>query len=270
MDQDDRDELFGLPLGEFTNARNELAKRLKAEGDLNAAAEVRKLRKPSVPAWAVNQLARRRPDEVEELLLVSRHVREAQQRMVSGGGRAKLNEASRARKELLDRLAQAAADILESSGHAPSRATLDDVTNTLLATATDEEAADRVRRGVLEKELMGATGFEDAFGLTASGAAVEAARSPRAPASVGRQSVRARQRAAELAAGAEQAEAEATHLEEEARQAREAAEGARKEAERAARTADRVASGAERSRREADRLRARADRAAADVEERGN
>ena len=52
-------ELFALPLNEFTPARNERAKELAADGDKAAADAVRALRKPSVPAWAVNQVARR-------------------------------------------------------------------------------------------------------------------------------------------------------------------------------------------------------------------
>ena len=53
------DELFDLPLDEFTAARNDLAKRLKRDGDEDAAEQVRSLPKPSIAAWAVNQLARR-------------------------------------------------------------------------------------------------------------------------------------------------------------------------------------------------------------------
>jgi hypothetical protein len=43
------DELYQLPLDEFTAARNALA---KSTGD----ASIKKLEKPSLSAWAVNQL----------------------------------------------------------------------------------------------------------------------------------------------------------------------------------------------------------------------
>lgn len=49
-------DLYALPLAEFTAARNELAKALRTEGDRAAADEVKALAKPSVAAWAVNQL----------------------------------------------------------------------------------------------------------------------------------------------------------------------------------------------------------------------
>jgi hypothetical protein len=48
---DDVDRLYQLPLNEFTGARNELAK-----GAGSRAPEIRKLAKPPVAAWAVNQL----------------------------------------------------------------------------------------------------------------------------------------------------------------------------------------------------------------------
>ena len=51
------DGLYGLPQDEFTPARDARAKELKADKDLAAA--VKKLKKPSVAAWAVNLFVRR-------------------------------------------------------------------------------------------------------------------------------------------------------------------------------------------------------------------
>src|SRR5207302_2540726 len=62
------DDLFARPLSEFTTARNELSRRLKKAGQEEAATRVQALKKPSVPVWAVNQLARRHQDEVKELV----------------------------------------------------------------------------------------------------------------------------------------------------------------------------------------------------------
>jgi hypothetical protein len=61
------DRLFGLPLAELTSEWNELARRLKSAGDREGAEQARALTKPSVAAWAVNQLSRReqlRPPQV--------------------------------------------------------------------------------------------------------------------------------------------------------------------------------------------------------------
>jgi len=53
---DDVDELFKLPLAEFIDARNSLAKQLKQSGRTDDANLVKTLAKPSVSAWTVNQL----------------------------------------------------------------------------------------------------------------------------------------------------------------------------------------------------------------------
>src|SRR5256885_1710261 len=55
------DELYGLPLRDFTKARDDHARRLRKEGRREVADAVKALRKPTLPAWALNQLARRRP-----------------------------------------------------------------------------------------------------------------------------------------------------------------------------------------------------------------
>ena len=62
------ERLYGLPLGEFTSARNELAKRLAKEGDRVAAESVRALPKPPVSVWAINEAARSDTDGVRALL----------------------------------------------------------------------------------------------------------------------------------------------------------------------------------------------------------
>ena len=56
--EDEVDRLYGLPLEEFTPARNELAKRLRKDGRKAEAARVGELAKPSLALWTVNQLAR--------------------------------------------------------------------------------------------------------------------------------------------------------------------------------------------------------------------
>ena len=82
------EQLFGLPLDQFTAARNELASRLKSAGQTDAAERVRELRKPSVPAWAVNQLARREPEAVGRLVESGERLRKAQAAALAGGDAA--------------------------------------------------------------------------------------------------------------------------------------------------------------------------------------
>ena len=63
-----KDDLYGLPVEEFTKARDELAKALRKADKKEAADQVKSLRKPSVSAWAVNQAVRRRPQETKALV----------------------------------------------------------------------------------------------------------------------------------------------------------------------------------------------------------
>ena len=257
------EDLFGLPVEGFTKARDDLAKRLKQSGDEDGAKAVKALRKPSVAAWAVNQLARSRPKDVGSTLAAGEALRRAQQAAMSGGGRAKLQEATAARKRVIDRLVEEAARVLEGSGRQANRAVLDDVAATLTATATDRDVAERVRRGVLEREAMPPSGFEELFALQGP--------PPRAPAGRGRKrratgaaaddravkvAERAvadrRERAERAASEAAGAGAEARRLDEEASKAERSAARLRKEAGAAGTRAEKLRRSAEQAREDLD------------------
>ena len=92
------DRLYGLPLDEFTRERDALARRLRGEGERDAAAEVTALRKPVLSAWVVNQLARRRKAEMRELLQAAKAVK---------AGRKDADERFRAAVEALSRSGKA-------------------------------------------------------------------------------------------------------------------------------------------------------------------
>ena len=70
MPSPDIDSLYQLPFGEFTSARNELAKKSGKAG-----ADIKALEKPSVPAWGVNQLYWRERRTYEKLIRASERVR---------------------------------------------------------------------------------------------------------------------------------------------------------------------------------------------------
>src|SRR5919206_1996535 len=106
------EDLYGLDPGEFVAARNDLAKRLRKSGDKQLAAEVAKLRRPSPAAWAVNQLARRHRQELEELVRKGEELRTAQDRALAGAEAGDLRQAGRARRDAVARLAELAERIL--------------------------------------------------------------------------------------------------------------------------------------------------------------
>lgn len=64
---DPLDELYGAPLDQFIETRDALARKLKAAGEKDAAAAVKKAHKPTQAAWALNQLPRAAKKELEAL-----------------------------------------------------------------------------------------------------------------------------------------------------------------------------------------------------------
>src|SRR5262245_56121499 len=81
---DQLDGLFRAPESEFTGKRNELAKSLREDGESEAAAWVKSLKKPSRAAWLVNQVSARKPKEIGQLLEVGEELRKAQEEMLAG------------------------------------------------------------------------------------------------------------------------------------------------------------------------------------------
>ncbi len=142
---DRAEDLYGLPLDEFTSARNALAKELTKQGDKTAAAEVKKLPKPSKVAWALNQVARRQPDEVDLLLQAGEALREAQRRALEGDA-SEMRTAARAEQDQVNRLVEAAAPLAGTGAEDRLRATL-------RAAATDAEAGARLRQGRLLTDI---------------------------------------------------------------------------------------------------------------------
>ena len=84
MLEDSVDELFKLPLSEFTGARNSLAAQLKKGGRANDANLVKALAKPSISAWTVNQLYWKQREAFDRLLAAGQRIRQAQSSGRSG------------------------------------------------------------------------------------------------------------------------------------------------------------------------------------------
>ena len=156
------DGLYALPLEEFVSARNELAKRLRKDGDTEAAAEVASLRKPTLVAWAVDQLAHTRRREVDLLLDAGKRLVAAQQASISKGGRSELDAAQGSLRKSVASLTDAAGEIL---GTRASTSTLARVAETLRAAATVAEGRELLARGCLVEELSD-TGWDLVAALT--------------------------------------------------------------------------------------------------------
>jgi hypothetical protein len=158
-------DLYGLPLEEFTKARDELAKELRRAGKKEAADEVKALRKPSVSAWTVNQLARRRPQETRALVKAGDELRKAQRAAVGGRGPEALRDASRSHRDRLDELTSVARDELGAGG-----ATLQRVVQTLRGASVDKDAAKALLSGTLTEDVE-QSGFGPVLAAVPPGAA---------------------------------------------------------------------------------------------------
>jgi hypothetical protein len=230
------DRLYALPLDEFTARRNELAKRLKNDGDENAAEQVTALVKPTVPAWTINQLARRQKKEVQALLATGTRLKKAQQRALSGGGADALNAARAEERDSIRELMNRATAILEEAGRPPTRAVLERIRATLgAAVLTDPERA-VLKAGRLTTEVQ-VSGFDALVGVRPAPKDAprdELADRRRAKVEREKKLRRLEKRVRELADKAEAAEELADQAEEAAANAREVADDRRREADQAA------------------------------------
>lgn len=225
MNASDVDDLYALPLDEFTKARNALA---KSSGDKSIAT----LKKPSAAAWALNQAARKSKGDVGRFLYSAATVR------------------SKPTRDALDELRAAEADVRRAALSAlgdRGDAQLGAVNSLIAASAADESVAEVLRAGRLTgDEESESTGFT---GPVAPGT------SRKKPAPPPKDEVRdARERRAreaalakadEAAAEAKEADREADRLEREAADAEEKAAKARKHAETARAKADKAKAHAE-------------------------
>ncbi|MGB9182915.1 MAG: hypothetical protein WCB67_02535 [Solirubrobacteraceae bacterium] len=150
----DARDLYGLPRELFVPERGALAKSLRAEGDREQAASVAGLRKPSVAAWAVNQLIRTQDRAVASLFQAGDALLHTQAELLAGRGDARaLREAAERERVAVDELVNVSRGLLSTNGYELTQTTLDNVTATLHAAALSEEAREKVRQGCLEREL---------------------------------------------------------------------------------------------------------------------
>lgn len=148
------DDLYGLALDRFIPERTALARALRADKRRDEATAVAALRKPSVAAWAVNQLVRSQPSDVAELYASGDALRDAQAALLAGSGDGRaLRAANERERTAVDVLVQAARGLLDSDGHELSSTVLERAADTLHAAALDEHAREQVRSGTLEREL---------------------------------------------------------------------------------------------------------------------
>lgn len=149
------DELYGLPPGDFTEVRNERAKEARAAGDRELAERIRRLRRPTLAAWASNLLVREQPEETGPLLRLGEALRTAH-RDLDG---EQLRELSAKQRQVVSALGRQAGQLTAQAGQRISEDVRHEVEETLHAALADPRAAQEWARGRLTRPLTAPTGF---------------------------------------------------------------------------------------------------------------
>jgi hypothetical protein len=216
------ERLYGLPLEKFVEERNGLARSLRQEDRREEAAQVAALRRPSLPVWAINQVARQGSTDLDRLFAAGERLQ--------GGDLEAADDVAAA----VDALVRQARKVLADAGHAASDAAAQRIAATLRAAPADETHAEALRSGQLTEELEPA-GF---------GAMAALAGAPRQQASAGKSAAasddRSARRRSEARAAVDEARKRARELERAADAAERQARKARAEAERAQAEVDRA------------------------------
>ncbi|HUP72022.1 MAG TPA: hypothetical protein VM282_03145 [Acidimicrobiales bacterium] len=272
---DELQTLYALRPDDFVRARNELARALRKEGRRDDADVAAKLRRPSVTAAALNHVAREEPELVEALLREEGHLRDAMQRAVQGNA-DDVRPARAAERRAAAAVVTAARRRLEQLGQHDTDAAAQRISNTLRAAALDDSLSQRLRRGMLDTDVM-ASGFgfggivfdvgirapaprkkaargveRDAAAPPDSRAQQREAAARRAPAQTEAKHLAAA--AAKLATVADKAQRQLEELREQATLIQERVRSAERDARRTRQAADKGAADAARARERADSL----------------
>lgn len=151
------DRLYQLPLEEFTEARNALAKSAGAE-----AKRIRALAKPPIAAWAVNQLYWKNADIWRALVAAGENAQKAH-RAVLAGKSADVRAAGKVHEDAVEKALRATLALLKSADHEAADATKHAIGTTLRALPGDE-APGRFTRTVQPAGFGMLTGLSIAAG----------------------------------------------------------------------------------------------------------
>jgi hypothetical protein len=143
------DALYALAPTDFISARDERARQVRAAGQRDEAAAIKKLARPTASAWLVNQLARTAPEQMTRLYELGEELQEAQ-RALAGD---RLRELSVQRRQVVTDMVAAASNLAAQTDQSASEAVLGEVRATLEAALADAGARAAVQSGRLTKAL---------------------------------------------------------------------------------------------------------------------
>lgn len=232
-------ELLAQPLDQFTSHRNTRAKELKMSGHADIASQLSTLKKPSVPLWAANQVARSNSAVLGGLRQSAQAL--ARTQAAAGAGRAnaarELRNASEDFQHKLDEVGDAIAAALRQGRHATGEETLRRAREIFrIAALKGGETWERLEKGALASEPQPADDVLEMFSAgsaVAGGKSAERLAEQRAAAAAEKAAQADADRAKQAAAMAQRLRQEATSVAENARRAADRATAAEEEAARA-------------------------------------
>jgi hypothetical protein len=166
------DQLYGLPLDEFSDARDTYIRQAREQKNPPLARELGKLRKPTQSAWLINLLWRDQREIMEQLFELASELSDAQ---AAAAGSA-LRELTQQRRQLESALLRRGAELAAQQGVRVSDSVEREAQETLSAALALPEVADEVRSGRLVKAANYA-----GFGAAPGSAPVRPAAPARAP-----------------------------------------------------------------------------------------
>ena len=143
------DRLYAVPPDEFVAERAALARGARDRGERELATAVGKLPKPTVAAWLLNQLVRRRPEAVEQLVALGDELRAAQESLAGDD----LRVLSRQRQSVLAGFVRQVKALAGELGRPASDSVTQQVQETLGAAMADGAAGQALRSGRLTTGL---------------------------------------------------------------------------------------------------------------------
>jgi DNA repair exonuclease SbcCD ATPase subunit len=134
------DRLYAGAVDSFTDARNAAAREVE---DKALAARIKKLKKPSVAAWAVNLLVRRESGQIDSVLALAESLRAAAEALDGD----ELRALTRQRRQLTTALASTARSLAHETGVRLTGPVVEQVESMLTAAMLDPVAAQVIRTG---------------------------------------------------------------------------------------------------------------------------
>ena len=154
------DALYAAPPRAFVAERTRVSEALKAAGRADEARAVARRKRPTASVWAVNQLARRAPADLAELLDLGAELRAGERELLRGGDAGNFMTDARTARQKVAALARRAEGFVAEAGQKATATVARKIAQTLhAASIADDHTRARLRAGRLDEDLLPPSSF---------------------------------------------------------------------------------------------------------------